>query len=112
MRGTREVLRGEIRWLWYALPGKRRPALVLGRDESLPSLSQIPVIPVSTQIRGIPWEVKLSTAEGMPVESVLKPEWVSTVERRQLGPWITSFPEHRWQEVRDALLQALGLDDL
>jgi len=74
--------------------------------------SQIPVIPLSTQIRGLPWEVKLSTEEGMQVESVLKPEWVSAVERTQVGPWITSLPERRWQEVRDALLQALGLDDL
>ncbi len=36
MRTRKEILRGQIRWLWYSTPGKRRPALVLGRDEALP----------------------------------------------------------------------------
>ena len=83
--------------------------LVLGRDESLSSWSQVPVIPVSSQIRGLPWEVKLSSEDGMAVVSVLKPEWIRSVERKLIGPRITALPNHRWPEVRDALLLALGL---
>jgi mRNA interferase MazF len=93
----------------FARPDKRRPVLVLGRDESLSSWSQIPVVPLSSQVRGLPWEVKLSGKDGMAVDSVLKPEWIRSVERTLIGPRITALPEHRWPEVRDALLLALGL---
>lgn len=83
--------------------------LVLGRAESLSSWSQVPVIPLSSQIRGLPWEVKLSDEDGMAVVSVLKPEWIRSVERALIGPRITALAEHRWPEVRDALLLVLGL---
>ncbi len=82
---------------------------MLGRDESLPSWSQVPVVPLSSQIRGLPWEVRLSVEDGMAVVSVLKPEWIRSVERTLIGPRITALPEHRWPEVRDAVLLALGL---
>ena len=49
------IQRGDIRWFRFAVPDKRRPVLVLGRPEVLPSLSQVPVIPLSTQIRGLRW---------------------------------------------------------
>jgi len=39
----------------------------------------------------------------------VKPEWIRSVERSWLGPWISSFPEQRWNEVRGALLTVLGL---
>jgi len=104
------IERGDIRWYHFSASGKRRPVVVLGRDEILPSLAQIPVIPLSTQIRGLPWEVQLSAAEGLPGACVLKPEWMRSVERSQLGPQISSFPAHRWPELRRALMYVLGLD--
>lgn len=104
------IRRGDIRWFRFPSPDKRRPVVVLGRDEVLPSLAQIPVIPLSSQIRGLSWEVTLSPEDGLPTSCVLKPEWVRSVERSLLGPWIASFPESRWSELRHALLEALGLD--
>jgi mRNA interferase MazF len=103
------ITRGDIRWFQFSAPDKRRPVLVLGRDDIITSLSQIPVIPLSTQVRGLPWEVKLS-AEGLSSVCVLKPEWIKSVERSFLGRRITSFPPHRWSEVRTSLLQVLGLE--
>lgn len=44
--------RGDIRWFRFEAPDKRRPVLVLGRNDVLPMLAQVPVIPISTQIRG------------------------------------------------------------
>lgn len=104
------IQRGDIRWFRFDSPDKRRPVVVLGNDRLLPSLSQVPVIPLSTQIRGLPWEVALSAEEGLPSPCVLKPEWIKSVERAFLGPRITGFPEPRWSEVRAALLQALGFE--
>src|SRR5215467_511400 len=103
------IERGDIRWLRFEAPDKRRPVLVLGRNEALPLLTQIPVIPLSTQSRGLRWEVRLSTADGLPSECVLKPEWIKTVDRTALGPWIAALPAGRWSEVATALLDVLGL---
>jgi mRNA interferase MazF len=72
-------------------------------------LAQVPIIPLSTQIRDLPWEVRLSSEDGLRSECVLKPEWIKTVDRNSLGPWITAFPDTRWNEVADALLDVLGL---
>lgn len=59
------IARGDIRWFRFASPDKRRPVLVLGRPDVLPSLSQIPVIPISTQTRGLPWEVLVGPHDGL-----------------------------------------------
>lgn len=94
----------------FSSPDKRRPVLLLGPDAFLPSWSQVPIVPLSSQIRGLPWEVQLSSEDGLAVPSVLKPEWISSIDRSLLGPWITTLPDHRWPAVRDAVLAALGLD--
>jgi mRNA interferase MazF len=101
--------RGDIRWFRFATPDKRRPVLVLGRPDVLSSLAQVPVIPISTQARGLAWEVPLTTTEGLPSPCVLKPEWIRIVERSLLGPAIARLDARRWPEVRRALLDVLGL---
>ena len=85
--------------------------LVLGRGDTLDALHQIPVIPLTTQSRGLSWEVRLSERDGLPSVCVLKPEWIRAVERDAIGPWITRLPDDRWGEVRRALLQALGFSN-
>ena len=100
------IRRGEIRWFHFSAPDKKRP--VLGRDDVLPSLSQIPVIPLSTQARGLAWEVSLSEADGVPSACVLKVEWIRIVDRTHLGPLIATLPSARWVQVKAALLDVLG----
>jgi mRNA-degrading endonuclease toxin of MazEF toxin-antitoxin module len=104
------IARGDIRWFRFQSPDKRRPVLVLGCDEILSSMHEVPVIPLSTQSRGLRWEVPLTVADGLPSESVLKPEWLRAVQKQLLGPWIASLPAARWPEVRAALLAVLGLE--
>ncbi|MBI4818770.1 MAG: type II toxin-antitoxin system PemK/MazF family toxin [Deltaproteobacteria bacterium] len=104
------IARGDIRWFRFEAPDKRRPVLVLGRDVLIASLTQVPVIPLSTQVRDLPWEVALGTDDGLPSPCVLKPEWIRSVDRVLLGPWIASLPAARWPTVRSALLDVLGFD--
>jgi mRNA-degrading endonuclease toxin of MazEF toxin-antitoxin module len=82
--------------------------LVLGRDDLLPTLGQVPVIPLSTQIRGLGWEVLLEESDGVPARCTLKPEWIKSVERAAIGPRLGTLPGSRWPEVRAALLDILG----
>jgi mRNA interferase MazF len=104
------IQRGDIRWFRFSSPAKRRPVDVLGREDVVPFLSQLPVVPISSQIRGLPWEVQLGIEDGMPAACVLKPEWILSVERSMLGPTIATLPDRRWREVRTALLHFLGLE--
>ncbi len=104
------IQRGDIRWFSFDHPDKRRPVLVLGRQELLPAWSLVPVIPLSTQIRGLAWEVELTPADGVPSSCVLKPEWIRAVDRAKLGPFIASFPDARWNEVARATQYVLGLE--
>jgi mRNA interferase MazF len=102
------MIRGEIRWFRFDAPDKRRPVLLLGPSEILDGLSQIPVIPLSTQARDLPWEVMLTPEDGVPSVSYLKPEWIRSVEKSLLGPRISRLPMHRWPEIAKAVELALG----
>lgn len=55
---------GEI-W-WAEAEDRRRPVLVVTRSEAIPVLTSIIVAPVTRTIRGIPTEVPLGTAQGLP----------------------------------------------
>jgi mRNA-degrading endonuclease toxin of MazEF toxin-antitoxin module len=101
---------GDIPWFRFSRPDKRPPVLVLGRPELVVAWSRIPVIPISTQTRGFPWEMKLGAADGLLGECILKPEWIDSVERHSLGTRIATLPANRWEEVRRVLLYSLGLD--
>lgn len=103
------IRRGDIRWFSFQRPDKRRPVLVLGREDLLPSLSLVPVIPLSTQVQGLASEVLLTAEDGVPSPCVLKPEWIRAVERVSLEYFIASLPERRFLEVRRALLHVLGM---
>ena len=110
MAGRSPLNRGDIRWYQFPSPNKRRPVLLLGQRGILQSASDIPVVPRSTQVRGLPWEVLLGAAEGFQVPSVLKPEWIRCVPRSEIGPYICTFPMERWPDVRAAVIAALGLE--
>jgi mRNA interferase MazF len=100
---------GEIRWFRFAHPDKRRPVLVVGREDLLPAWSLVPVIPLSTQIRGLAWEVQLTPEDGVPTSCVLKPEWIRSIDRAVLGPLISTLPPNRWPELERAVVEVLGL---
>jgi mRNA interferase MazF len=56
-RMAREVARGEI-WMYnFASPDKRRPVLVISREDAIRVLSTVMVAPVTSTIHGIPSEV-------------------------------------------------------
>ena len=59
--------RGEIRWYTFRVPDKRRPILILTRNEVVDRLNEIIVAPVTRTIRGLSTEVVLTTDDGMPV---------------------------------------------
>ena len=55
----------------FQLPDKRRPVLILTRDEVIDRLNEIIVVPATRTIRGLATEVTLTPEYGMPVTCAL-----------------------------------------
>jgi len=102
------VRRGEIRWYTFRTPDKRRPVLILTRDEIIERLNEIIVVPVTRTIRGLTTEVVLTPDDGMPVTCALNFDHISLAQRDRLTEVICTLPEDRWPEVQRALLLACG----
>lgn len=102
--------RGEIRWYTFRLPDKRRPVLILTRDEVVERLNEIIVVPITRTIRGIASEVVLTPEDGMPVPCALNFDHVSLAQRDRLGAMVARLPDSRWGEVKRALLIACGFE--
>jgi mRNA interferase MazF len=102
------VRRGEIRWYTFRLPDKRRPVLILTRDEVIDRLNEVIVVPVTRTVRGLTSEVVLTAEDGLPVTCALNCDHVSIAQRGRIGSRLCVLPEVRWPEVRQALLVACG----
>lgn len=103
---------GELRWYTFPAPDKRRPVLILTRSSAIGFLTGITVALVTTQIRDIPSEVLLTPEEdGVPSLCVVNLDNLQTVQKRRLGPLITTLSYRRMQEVQRAIQFALGMDD-
>lgn len=98
--------RGEIRWYTFRRPDKRRPVLVLTRDEVVDRLNEIIVVPATRTIQGLTTQVVLTPDDGMPAACALNFDHVSLAQRDRLGSMSCSLPADRWAEVQHALLIA------
>ncbi len=98
--------KGDI-WLLELPDEKRRPCLVLTRNEALPFLNTITVAPMTTTVRGIPTEVLLGADDGANVESVATFDNVKSVAKGSLTRRIGAIAPGRWHEVCFAVRAAI-----
>ena len=105
---TPRVRRGEIWQYRFKSPDKRRPVLILTRQEVLPLLSTAMVAPVTSTIRGLPSEVPVGVDEGLKHASAVNLDHVQTVEQRLLQEFVGSVSEAKMREVCRALALATG----
>lgn len=103
--------RGEVRWYRFIQPDKRRPVVILTRDSIIDYLGEVTVAPVTSTIRDIPSEVRLSPVDGMPRECAVNLDHVQTVSKGRVGGLITSLSLEQMDRLRQALLFALGFAD-
>jgi len=94
-----------------SVPDKRRPVLVLTREEVIDHLNEIIVAPVTRTIRGLMTEVLLTEEDGMPAACAINFDHVSLGQRDRFGAVLCSLSAERWPEVRSALLRACGFDN-
>ena len=102
--------RGEIRWYKFQTPDKKRPVLILHRDEIIEHLSEVTIAQVTTTIRDIPSEVLLSSVQdGVPRDCAVNLDHVQTVPKSRIGNLITTLSPLRMESVNHALRFALGI---
>ena len=103
---------GDVYWYTFRAPDKRRPVLILTRGSAIPYLTGLTVAPITTTIRGIPTEVVLSPADGMPTDCAVNLDNIQTVRKAGLDSYITHLSPALMREVRASLEFALGFDAL
>ena len=103
-----EVGRGEIGLFSFPKRDKKRPVLVLTREDMIGHLHTVTVAPITSTIRGVPSEVVVGTESGLKQPSAINLHHVATVPRAGLRSFVGSVPRQTMNEVREALLFALG----
>ena len=105
------VNRGEIWNYRFKAPDKRRPVLILSRQEVIPLLHTVMVAPITSTRRGAPSEVPVGVKEGLKHESAVNLDHVQTVERARLISLIGTLDDAQMRRVCRALAVATGCSD-
>lgn len=104
------VGRGEIWFYTFKAPDKRRPVLVLSRQEVIGLLNTVMVAPITSSVRGAPSEVTVGIEEGLKGPSAVNLDHVQTVEQRRLGPFVGTLSRRKMAAVCEALAVAVGCE--
>jgi mRNA interferase MazF len=101
------VRRGEV-WLYEPPNEKRRPALIVSRDEDIERLFDVIAVPITGKIRGWDTEIELSVADGMDRDCVLSLHNTLLAQKVFLTEYITTLSTVRMTEVCRILARATG----
>ncbi len=85
----------------------RRPVLLLTRDAAIPVLRRLIAVPVTRNVRGIPTEVSLDEADGMPEPCAISLDNIRVVDKSLLTSKVTYLGLDRMAEVCSALTIAV-----
>ena len=103
---ARTVSRGEIWTYRFKAPDKRRPVLVLTRQDVIGLLHTVTVAPITSTIYGAPSEVIVGPDEGLKQPSAVNLDHVQTVERARLIGYVGSVNASKMRSVCRALAVA------
>jgi len=101
--------RGEVWWAELPDPAGRRPVVLLSRNEAYAVRELVTVAPVTRRVRGIPVEVPLSRADGLPRACAANLDTVTTIPKRVLASRIIALHPAKVAALDRALRFALGL---
>ncbi len=108
---AREVTRGSVWTYRFRAPDKRRPVLVLSRDDVIGLLHTVMVAPITSTIYGLPSEVLVGPDEGLRHQSAVNLDHVQTVDRARLVTYVGSVSAAKMRAVCRSLAVAVGCAD-
>ena len=100
---------GDVYWYTFRAPGKRRPIVILTPDRAIRHLNAVTAASITAHVRHAPSEVSLGPEDGMSGVCVVSLYQLHTVFKRQVEARITTLRPRRLEEVRAALMFALGI---
>jgi mRNA interferase MazF len=92
---------GEV-W-WAEAEDKRRPVLIVTRNEGIPVLAWLVVAPVTRKMREIPTEVALGPEEGLPEQCAATFDNLQPIRRSFLTQRLGRLDDARRGEICRAL---------
>ena len=96
------VAQAEI-WLMETPNEKRRPVLIVSRDEAIPVLNNIVVAPGTSAIRDIPTCIRIGPSEGLDHDSVAAFDSLAAVPKSVLTTGLGQLGVGGRQKICDAL---------
>jgi mRNA interferase MazF len=102
----------EIRWATLPAPVGRRPVLLLSRNAAYDYLNKVIIAEVTSTIRGIPEEVPVGKAEGLPSDCVVNLDNVHVIAKRLVGERAGVLSSTRERQLKRALGFALDWPEL
>ena len=105
---ARSVNRGEMWTYRFKAPDKRRPVLVLSRQDVIELLHTVMVAPITSTIYGAPSEVLVGPKDGLKQPSAVNLDHVQTVERSRLSRYVGRLSHDKMREICAALAIATG----
>lgn len=102
--------RGDVHWVVFPEPVGRRPVVLVTRDEAYSVRTRCTVVPVTRTVRGIPTEVRLGPADGLPKAGAANADEMVTIPRDLLRERITTLSAVKSRELDAAICFALALD--
>ncbi len=96
------VAQSEI-WLLETPNQKRRPVLIISRDEVIPVLNNVVVAPVTSTVRNIPTCISLGPDEGLDHESAATFDNIAAVPKSLLTMQLGELGTGGRQQICDAL---------
>ena len=105
-----EVGRGEIWQFSFPRPDRRRPVLVLTRQEMIGRLSTVTVAPITSTVRDTPSEVVVGPEVGLKQVCAINLHHVSTVPLAGLRGFVGTVSQDVLDQVEAAMRFALGFD--
>jgi mRNA interferase MazF len=102
----------EVWWASLSPPAGKRPVLLLSRDQAYSYLNKFVVVEITSTVRQIAVEVPLGRSEGLSRRCVANCDNIRTVPRSALTERIGRLAPSRCPELKRALGNALGWDEL
>lgn len=104
--------RGEVRWVEFEAPDKRRPVVILTRNSSIDLLNAVTVAPITTNLRDTPAHIYLSEEDGVSEACNATLHSLQTVPKSAVGKLITTLKQEHLEQIERAIGYALGFGEI
>lgn len=103
-----QIARGEIWQFSFPKPDRKRPVLILTRNDMIDHLQTVSVAPITSTVRGVSSEVVVGVECGLKKPSAINLHHIATVPKAGLRSFVGTLPASVMADVGEALLFALG----